>query len=164
MLQVVVKTFKIAQYCSTDQIATGMDECGENIETNSTNDVEGLINCADCSDEFFNQICFRFPSCFLLETNANSEKLQYPSFPIWESNTMLLTPEDANLLCASPTKKCAMSTVRTVEWLFAPAVLSHVVGVLQIYYLLSCVDGWLSQHGCVVATVILYNSHLACLA
>ena len=32
--------------------------------------------------------------------------------------------------------------------------LSHVVGVeiMQIYYLLSCAGGWLSQHCCVVAT------------
>ena len=38
-------------------------------------------------------------------------------------------------------------------------ILSHVVGVLQIYYLLSCAGGWLSQHCCVVATVIRCKSH-----
>ena len=35
---------------------------------------------------------------------------------------------------------------------------SHVVGVLKIYYLLSCAGGWLSQHCCVLATAILYKS------
>ena len=35
--------------------------------------------------------------------------------------------------------------------------MSHVVGVLQIFYLLSCVGGWLSQHDCVEATAILFE-------
>ena len=38
------------------------------------------------------------------------------------------------------------------------SLVSHVVGVLQIYYLLSCAGGWLSQHCCLVATAILYKS------
>ena len=36
--------------------------------------------------------------------------------------------------------------------------LSHVVGVLQISYLLSCAGGWLSQHYYAIATVIIYKS------
>ena len=48
--------------------------------------------------------------------------------------------------------------------IFAPevtqlkSVLSHVVVVLQIYYLISSAGGWLSQHCCVVATATLYKS------
>ena len=34
---------------------------------------------------------------------------------------------------------------------------SHVVGVLQICFLLKCAGGWLSQHCCVVATAIFYK-------
>ena len=42
-------------------------------------------------------------------------------------------------------------------------ILLHVDGVargrgIAIYSLLSCADGWLSQHCCVVATAILYKS------
>ena len=36
--------------------------------------------------------------------------------------------------------------------------MSHVVGVLQISYLFSCAGSWLSQHCCVIATVIIYKS------
>ena len=41
--------------------------------------------------------------------------------------------------------------------------MSHVVGVLQIYYLLSCADGWLSQHYYATATVVIYKSHYGAL-
>ena len=43
-------------------------------------------------------------------------------------------------------------------------VLSQVVGVLQIYYLLSCAGGWLSQHCCVVAKAILFEVSIVCFA
>ena len=40
---------------------------------------------------------------------------------------------------------------------------SHVVGVLQIYYLLSCAVVWLSQHYYAIATVVIYKSHYGAL-
>ena len=36
--------------------------------------------------------------------------------------------------------------------------LSHVVGVLKVYYLLSYAGGWLGQHCCGVAMVNTYKS------
>ena len=36
--------------------------------------------------------------------------------------------------------------------------MSHVVGVFQIYYLLSCASGWLRQHYYAIAKVIIYKS------
>ena len=49
---------------------------------------------------------------------------------------------------------------KTVLFLKKFSQVSHVVEVevLQIYYLLSCAGGWLSQHCCVVATAVLYKS------
>ena len=38
-------------------------------------------------------------------------------------------------------------------------LLSHVVGVLPIYYFLSCAGVWLGQHYYAIATVIIYKSH-----
>ena len=50
------------------------------------------------------------------------------------------------------------SQVQLIGCLTGRTSLSHEVGVLQICYLLICSGGWPSQHCCVVATAILYQS------
>ena len=50
------------------------------------------------------------------------------------------------------------SALNSADSLWNSATLSHAVGVLQIYYLLSCAGVWLSQHYYAIVTVIIYRS------
>ena len=70
-----------------------------------------------------------------------------------ESSTKELKTSYTSLIASSHTQK------NFFECLTGRTSLSHVVGVLQISYLLSCAGVWRGQHYYAIATVIIYKSH-----
>ena len=98
-----------------------------------------------CLEKQFQQIFFKnfkFPFGF------RTQKIQ--------ALRLQISAELSNPLCRCPGKK--YKNCLKTNWIFFWKIVSHVVGVLKVYYLLSYAGGWLGRHCCGVATANTYKS------